>query len=304
MYAPSAAPKVNYAWNAPYDPDDSLAGIFRPVTDAAKLFPGYSKASVVAAGQGLYDIGANTWSSISDHASTLWNNPAAEFKRIDDAKFRIGQAVQNTVVYAAQHPIQSVINVGTATGNYLNRLTSDPEVSGRAGANALAFVAGNQLATAAGSLAPEWLVGTSRASRAAEQAAVRAAATAPSSNPLNIVNPHFTPNGRTIVSAVAQEQADAGLQHLGKFLSLEEQLAYAENPAAGSRYLGTAVHKATDEALRTFHPERFDYNTIGPDFFDNVSGQYIELTTPGQVGRHVAKGGAYTNAKYSTYVLP
>jgi RHS repeat-associated protein len=134
--------------------------------------------------------------------------------------------------------------------------------------------------------------------------APRAAVSAPSSNPLNIVNPQFVPNGRTIVSTVAQEQADSGLAHLGRFLSEEQQLAYAENPAAGSRILGTAVHNATDTALFNQYGGGFQYNAVGPDFLDTQTGEFIELTTPGQVARHWAKGGAYNNAEYATYVLP
>ncbi len=30
----------------------------------------------------------------------------------------------------------------------------------------------------------------------------------------------------------------------------------------------------------------------------------IELTTPGQVSAHMAKGGAYLFAQYATYTLP
>jgi hypothetical protein len=69
----------------------------------------------------------------------------------------------------------------------VDRLTSDPEVSGRFGANAISAVVGNEVVAAAGSLAPEWLVGTSRGARiAGESAASGGRVAAPSSKPLVI----------------------------------------------------------------------------------------------------------------------
>jgi RHS repeat-associated protein len=127
---------------------------------------------------------------------------------------------------------------------------------------------------------------------------------APSSKSLNILNPEFVPNGRTIVNAVAQEQANKGRQFLVDSLSDAQKKVYNSNPAAGSRFLGTAVHKSTADALRDLYNGRFKYNTVGPDFLDTVTKELVELTTPGQVASHVAKGGAYLAAKYATYVLP
>jgi hypothetical protein len=111
-------------------------------------------------------------------------------------------------------------------------------------------------------------------------------------------------DAQAIVAKVAQQQANSGLRKLGKHLSLDEQLEYAQNPAAGSRYLGKAVHEATAEALKKLYPGRFEYNRIGPDFRDALTRELIELTTPGQVAAHIAKGGAYVAAKYATYILP
>ena len=80
--------------------------------------------------------------------------------------------------------------------------------------------------------------------------------------------------------------------------------AYINTPAVASAQYGTAVHRATANALENLYPGVYKYNTIGPDFLNTTTGQYIELTTPGQVAAHAAKGGAYTNAAYATYVIP
>jgi hypothetical protein len=87
------------------------------------------------------------------------------------------------------------------------------------------------------------------------------------------------------------------------FMSEREWIAYSLNPAGGGRFLGTAVHKATAETLEMAYPERFIYNRVGPDFIDTVTGKGIELTTPGQVGAHMAKP-AYGGVTFATYTLP
>jgi len=142
-------------------------------------------------------------------------------------------------------------------------------------------------------------------SRPAGQLAFGAAERTATSTSLPILNRQFAPNGRTIVSAVAREQADRGVAGLLQSLSPDQKIAYFNNPAAGSRFLGTAVHERTAaELLGESYGGRFTYNRVGPDFLDKTTGRYIELTTPGQVARHAAKGGLYNNAEYSTYVLP
>jgi hypothetical protein len=83
-----------------------------------------------------------------------------------------------------------------------------------------------------------------------------------------------------------------------------QQAAYDANPAGGSRFWGTAVHDATADVLEEQYPGRFSYSTIGPDFTDMATGETIELTTPGQVAAHAAKGGDYSYTTFSTYVLP
>jgi hypothetical protein len=108
----------------------------------------------------------------------------------------------------------------------------------------------------------------------------------------------------SIISRVAQAQADRGVSYLQRFLTPAEQAALARAPNLGSRFLGQAVHRATDAALSADYPGRFVYSTRGVDFYDTTTGAMIELTTPGQVFSHLARGGAYLYAQYATYTLP
>jgi RHS repeat-associated protein len=109
--------------------------------------------------------------------------------------------------------------------------------------------------------------------------------------------------GEGIISNVARQQYSKGATQLFSegFMSPAEYRAYMRNPARNSRFLGTAVHRATATELERLYPGRFAYNLVGPDFYDAIAGESIELTTPGQVSAHVAKGGAYATSKYATY---
>lgn len=74
------------------------------------------------------------------------------------------------------------------------------------------------------------------------------------------------------------------------------------DPGLTSRMLGQAVHRSTANALQRAHPNRFLYRTRGPDFVDRTTGEMLELTTPGQVGSHLARPG-YAGVTMCTYVL-
>ena len=106
-----------------------------------------------------------------------------------------------------------------------------------------------------------------------------------------------------IISSTAQEQANLGVSGLSQFMSGNQLRAYLANPAAGSRFLGTAVHNATARVLEIRYPGRFIYNTIGPDFLDTTTKELIELTTPRQAAAHLARPG-YGGVTISTYTLP
>jgi hypothetical protein len=112
-------------------------------------------------------------------------------------------------------------------------------------------------------------------------------------------------SAQSIISRVAQQQADLGAEGLrdAGYFSRGQWAAYTANPAGGGRFLGTAVHESTADSLGELYPGRFLYNRVGPDFTDTVTGEVLELTTPGQVGAHMAKPG-YESVTYSIYSLP
>lgn len=76
-----------------------------------------------------------------------------------------------------------------------------------------------------------------------------------------------------------------------------------DDPGLASRMLGQAVHRSTADALDEAYPGRFLYSTRGPDFVDTETGEMLELTTPGQVGSHLARPG-YGGVTMCTYTLP
>jgi hypothetical protein len=75
-----------------------------------------------------------------------------------------------------------------------------------------------------------------------------------------------------------------------------------EQPWLRSPMLGQAVHRNTASALDEAFPGRFQYRTRGPDFLDTLTGERLELTTPGQVGAHLGRPG-YEGVTMCTYVL-
>ncbi len=88
-------------------------------------------------------------------------------------------------------------------------------------------------------------------------------------------------------------------------MKVGERSAYDANPARGSRFMGHAVHRATDRALAARFGDRFEYNASrGPDFFDHESRVYVELTTEGDLFDHIARyGHTYSGhpVVYATY---
>jgi len=107
----------------------------------------------------------------------------------------------------------------------------------------------------------------------------------------------------SIISSIAQQQANLGVTGLSEYMSVNQLNAYLANPAAGSRFVGTAVHDATADVLVALYPGRFVYNAVGPDFLDTTTGEMIELTTPRQVATHFARPG-YGGVTMSTYTFP
>ncbi len=110
-------------------------------------------------------------------------------------------------------------------------------------------------------------------------------------------------SAQEVISRIAQGHAARGVDYLRGFMKPGELKAFNKNPAAGSRFLGQVVHRETALSLSDQFQGRFEYFRRGPDFLDNLTGQRIELTTPGQIGAHMARPG-YQDAEYAIYNLP
>jgi RHS repeat-associated protein len=87
-----------------------------------------------------------------------------------------------------------------------------------------------------------------------------------------------------IIARVASQQAARGATALREagLMTAQEYRLYMADPIRNARFFGTAVHRATVQALKQLYPGRFKYYTKGPDFVDKATGEIIELTTHAQ----------------------
>ena len=106
-----------------------------------------------------------------------------------------------------------------------------------------------------------------------------------------------------IIESTARAQASRGADELAGALSPAEQAAMKSQPWLQKPMLGQSVHRETALALERAFPGRFQYSTRGPDFLDTLTGEVLELTTPGQVSAHLARPG-YSDVTMCTYILP
>jgi len=111
----------------------------------------------------------------------------------------------------------------------------------------------------------------------------------------------YDANTRRLNNLNAVRQGNSIFQNLAySYDKVGEREAYLANPAKGSRFTGTAIHRATREALEESHPGRFQYRARGPDFLDTATGREIELTTTKGAAEHAARPG-YGNATIVTH---
>lgn len=79
--------------------------------------------------------------------------------------------------------------------------------------------------------------------------------------------------------------------------------AFASNWSQNRRGIDcSGKDRSTAKSLDEAFPGRFDYRTVGPDFLDELTGERLELTTPGQVASYLARPG-YQGVTMCTYVL-
>ncbi len=106
-----------------------------------------------------------------------------------------------------------------------------------------------------------------------------------------------------IIQRTARELAAKGPELLEQYMTEKMWLAYLANPAIGSRFVGRAVHEGVAAILEDLYPKRFQYYRKGPDFLDTLTGQRVELTTPGQLQPHKIRYKSYKELEYATYEI-
>ena len=123
----------------------------------------------------------------------------------------------------------------------------------------------------------------------------------------SVVNLLKGTTGREIVERTARSEVERlGVSGLQELLSPAERAASDAYPGVRSMNLGKAVERATASRLRATYGLRFPRYARGPDFIDTMTGEYVELTTPGQVmahGERFARQG-YRGVGYATYTVP
>lgn len=114
---------------------------------------------------------------------------------------------------------------------------------------------------------------------------------------------------RKEIEEIAQEEAKRGRKVLLSTLTVDQQEAAKKKSWLEDVFTGHAVHNRTNKVLQNRYPGEFEYNpSNGVDFKhvdpDTKVVTRIELTTSGQVEKHIARGGEYETAQYATYELP
>jgi hypothetical protein len=114
---------------------------------------------------------------------------------------------------------------------------------------------------------------------------------------------------RKEIEEIAQEEAKRGRKALLSTLTVDQQEAAKKKSWLEDVFTGHAVHNRTNKVLQNRYPGEFEYNpSNGVDFKhvdpDTKVVTRIELTTSGQVEKHIARGGEYETAQYATYELP
>jgi RHS repeat-associated protein len=108
--------------------------------------------------------------------------------------------------------------------------------------------------------------------------------------------------GARLVQDIARRIASEGKEALPARLTQAQRDALARSPGLLKAFLGTAVHNAVAQELGE---TAVYFSSSGPDFryFAEDPEAIVELTTPGQVAAHVARGGLYEDAEIVTYTL-
>jgi hypothetical protein len=101
-------------------------------------------------------------------------------------------------------------------------------------------------------------------------------------------------SSKDIVNYVSNYVANKPLSELFKTLSEAELRLFEKSSQMRSALLGQMVHRETSTMLSEIFEDRFKYFTKGPDFYDAMWNQWVELTTPKGLATHVGKYPNYS----------
>jgi RHS repeat-associated protein len=108
----------------------------------------------------------------------------------------------------------------------------------------------------------------------------------------------------TMVRESAESVMARGPDYVRRFMTDPEREAFERDPRRGSRFVGTAFHRAVRYQLQQRYPGRFNYSpNRGPDFTNRRTGARVDITTPRQVRAHTQRPG-YSGVRYITYAFP
>ncbi len=127
-------------------------------------------------------------------------------------------------------------------------------------------------------------------------------------NPTVVKTPNKWGSTRDVADALKSVADIDPMELLEDELSSNERDALKDGIAAGDNWklrmwYGHAVHRATMKELNKRFPGKFEYNTsYGPDFTDKRNGAKIEVTTVGEVPKHMSRAAKNPDYERTTYV--
>ncbi|MGE0454252.1 MAG: RHS repeat domain-containing protein [Vicinamibacteria bacterium] len=135
------------------------------------------------------------------------------------------------------------------------------------------------------------------------------------STQLRVLNPHFTPDPTKVLQNMTTAQADALAANPAgarSVLSLAEYQAGQRSVAVAKMNFGKAVERGVGQEIRQFQPHQQLFNIAGgpnrPDFTGvpggPAAGMNFDITTPAQVGAHLARPGYGPGLNVVTYQRP
>ncbi len=109
---------------------DTLTNATSIAKDAVELYPEYFGTQLRTAGNRVVETGDAIGTFVGDHASQAYFDPLAELERIHDGLVGTVEGTANLILFVYSDPAGAAADLGLATVDYVDHLTSDPKVSG------------------------------------------------------------------------------------------------------------------------------------------------------------------------------